>query len=73
MSNRLNSSYGYREFWQALASAPGPSIEHASGSMYPTTFLLIIYNNMQWCQKQIERGGGIDLSEILTRNSESEV
>lgn len=29
MRDRLNSCYGYREFWQALASALGPSIEHA--------------------------------------------
>lgn len=50
----------------------GPSIEHASGSiyMYSTTSLLIIY--MQWLQKQIERGG-LDLSDILTRNPESDI
>lgn len=54
MSDRLNSCYGYKEFWQSLASALGPSTEHATGSIYPTTSLFIIY--MQWHQKQIERG-----------------
>lgn len=52
MRDRLNSCYGYREFWQALASALGPSIEHA----LHCTSLLIIY--MQWHHKQIERGRG---------------